>query len=486
MGSSRDKYKEIIIWVHDLDRDLLKYLREENVKVVAVIQAASKEGVPSISPFDLFYRTEKIHFNERVSKYIYLSDSFMNRYLDCISRVSFMPTTEAFTYREIGVVSADNVVDWAQFHAQTALHLLQYYKPDEIWITHMPHLGIDNILVEVGRQLGITVLTLHQSIMPGKFFYNIIGDENSQPKLEFMVPKNGTINSNLFYMHQKDSMSVIERLVERVIFYMTAPFKKNRKKAVERLYLALQRRDWALFLLFMDCLCTRTREVAFTRFIRRLKFKSELKKRTYCNNADLERPFIYFALHLQPEQTTSALGGLFANQINAIEAIRDILPSEWQIFIKENPKQRYMYRDMPFFARIRQLPDVKFIDDSFGSQELIRKSHIVATITGSVGYEALVLGKPCVFFGDAWFEGLPNAFRFSEKLNLDEISRQKTDAQELSKAVISMMSKAADGVVFPYYRGLLDKEVDWSSLMKITAKSLVKISNTANPILEKM
>ena len=52
--------KKVIIWVHELDPDLLRYLREENVEVVAVIQGASIDGVPSISPFDLFYRTQKI------------------------------------------------------------------------------------------------------------------------------------------------------------------------------------------------------------------------------------------------------------------------------------------------------------------------------------------------------------------------------------------------------------------------------------------
>ena len=127
------KNKRVLIWVYDLDRDLLKYLREENVDVVALLQGVSDE-VPSFSIYDLFYRTAKLPFDEQASNPIHLSDAFMYRYLDCISRVSFVPMTEEYYTFNIGTVDADNVADWAQFHAQTLLHLLQHYAPDEIWL----------------------------------------------------------------------------------------------------------------------------------------------------------------------------------------------------------------------------------------------------------------------------------------------------------------------------------------------------------------
>ena len=478
------KNKKVILWVHDLDRDLLNYLREENVDVVAVVQAASKDGVPSISAFDLFYRTPKINFNQDDLSYIHLSDSFLNRYMDCISRVSFIPMTEAFTYIEIGVVDLDSVVDWAQYQAQTALSVLQQYQPDEIWITHSPHLGIDNILVEVARQLGLTVITFRQSLMPGKFFFNIVGNKEIEPKLLFTKPQCGITSEEPFYMNEGDALSNTQRFFERVSYYVMAPFKGKRVQLTERLYRALQKRDWALFLLLLDCLCARTREVAFTRFIRRLRFRVELKRRSFCHEDDLQKPFIYFALHKQPEASTSALGGNFTNQMNAIEAMREILPGGWRILIKENPQQHYMYRSLAFYERVRQLPDVKIVDDSAKSDELIKQSRIVATISGTVGHEAIALGKPCVFFGNAFYEGLPNAFRFDEALDLEGISRQEGDAHKLNEAVKTMMTEAADGVIMPFFRGMLDKDVDWSSLMRTTAKSLVRISDAASSSTE--
>ena len=166
--------------------------------------------------------------------------------------------------------------------------------------------------------------------------------------------------------------------------------------------------------------------------------------------------------------------------MNAIEAIREILPDGWWICIKENQVQRYMHRDAPFYARARQWSNVKFVDDATASEDMIKKSRIVATITGTAGYEALLLGKSCVYFGDAWYEGLPNAYRFSSILDLEEISLQSADFQELGKAVEAKMAEAGDGLVYPRFSALLDKNVNWSDLMRTTAKSLVRISDAAN------
>ena len=214
--------KKVMILVYDLDRDLLKYLREENVEVVALLQGVSDE-VPSFSIYDLFYSTEKLPFNVYASKPIHLSDAFMCRYLDCISRVSFVPMTEEYNTVHMGTVRADNVVDWAQFHAQTMLQLLLHYAPDEIWLFNKPHLGIDNILVEIGKQLGLPVLTFQQSMMAGKFFYERSCDKSASLELEFTAPTTGAFKANLFYMKQFDTMPVIERLMDRSEFYMKAP-----------------------------------------------------------------------------------------------------------------------------------------------------------------------------------------------------------------------------------------------------------------------
>ena len=52
---------------------------------------------------------------------------------------------------------------------------------------------------------------------------------------------------------------------------------------------------------------------------------------------------------MQPEMTTSAIGGEFRDQLLALEKLSNILPSGVKIYVKENPKQTLMHEDHYFF-----------------------------------------------------------------------------------------------------------------------------------------
>lgn len=96
-------------------------------------------------------------------------------------------------------------------------------------------------------------------------------------------------------------------------------------------------------------------------------------------------PFVYFPLHLQPELTTSALGGDFADQVLAIERLARIIPSHWKIVLKENPKQT-AFRGTPlFFERLDLVPSVTWVAQDTPTHGLLSQCEWVATITGSAG-----------------------------------------------------------------------------------------------------
>lgn len=129
---------------------------------------------------------------------------------------------------------------------------------------------------------------------------------------------------------------------------------------------------------------------------------------------DLASRYVYFPLHLQPEMTTDILGGTYADQILAIEELARVLPDDVLIYVKENPAQRGVMREPNFFARLFAIDRVRYLPTHVDTLALIEKALCVATITGTAGFEAVQMGKPCIVFGYAWYRKLSGVFEWHE------------------------------------------------------------------------
>ena len=111
------------------------------------------------------------------------------------------------------------------------------------------------------------------------------------------------------------------------------------------------------------------------------------------NEADLTKKFVYYPLHLQPEMTTSTLGDQYSDQLLAVERTAEMIPDDWQIYVKENPKQTGQMRSPMFFHRLRRIKNVHFLSSHADTHELTDHAAFVATVTGTVGWEAICKGK---------------------------------------------------------------------------------------------
>lgn len=168
--------------------------------------------------------------------------------------------------------------------------------------------------------------------------------------------------------------------------------------------------------------------------------------------ASLEaRPYIYFPLHLQPEMTTDILGGEYADQLRAIEDLRQRIPPELLIAVKENPKQRGFMRSEAFFARMQDIPNLVLLDTSEPSFELASGSLAVATICGTAGWEALRMGKPAICFGHAFWNRMSGAFRIQDDWQWDEIAGFEFDSGALEADAARLSNTLMPGYSDPNY-----------------------------------
>lgn len=167
---------------------------------------------------------------------------------------------------------------------------------------------------------------------------------------------------------------------------------------------------------------------------------------------DFTRRFVYVPLHMQPEMTTSMLGGVYRDQALMIEHLSDILPDDVWIYVKENPKQMAWGRGPMFFHRLKRIPRVVMVPSFTSTHALRDASDCVATVTGTPGWEALSRGKPVIAFGYPEYRMLPGVTEFRPDLDYADVLANVPTPDALDPAAGALRSRVHTGVIDRHYR----------------------------------
>lgn len=195
-----------------------------------------------------------------------------------------------------------------------------------------------------------------------------------------------------------------------------------------------------------------------------------------------QNDYVYFALHFQPEATTSPLGGIYVDQYFAILMLARSLPEGVDVIVKEHPRQHFWQRFPEFYKVLKEEPNVKFAHKTTDSLELTKNSLAVATITGTVGWEALFNEKPVFLFGTIFYENLKGVVKVTDQESISSAIKQiKAGSFEFASIIqIRQYLKAIDQAA---YKGVMDEEYFRNSAFS-KEHSIKVITNALNDILE--
>ena len=130
-------------------------------------------------------------------------------------------------------------------------------------------------------------------------------------------------------------------------------------------------------------------------------------------------PFIYFPLHVEPEQTLLIRAPFYTDQLNLITNISKSLPIDYMLFVKEHPAMKFNgWHDISFYKKIIRLPNVEIFHPSMSNEEFIEKSSLVISIAGTAGLQAAFYNKPSIVFSDVNYTNLSSVYRLK---NIDEL-----------------------------------------------------------------
>lgn len=136
------------------------------------------------------------------------------------------------------------------------------------------------------------------------------------------------------------------------------------------------------------------------RKLRELSFQSR-----YWSDLGENEKYSFFPLHLEPEMSLLLLAPRYTDQLHLIKQIARSLPIEQKLYVKEHP-QMLGYRTNAFYKELLKIPNVKIIRPNIPGATLAKGAEIVFTISGTAAWEAILLGRPVITFGDVFYNEL--------------------------------------------------------------------------------
>tara|TARA_B110000438_G_scaffold173309_1_gene165600 strand:+ start:8186 stop:9688 length:1503 start_codon:yes stop_codon:yes gene_type:complete len=170
--------------------------------------------------------------------------------------------------------------------------------------------------------------------------------------------------------------------------------------------------------------------------------KSFFRQRFLDKNAKIsysqESSFAFFPLHGEPEEKILIRSQFFSDQLAVIKNISQSLPIEMDLFVKEHPGMKLLgWRNLDYYKKILEMPNVQLIHPSVSTEELIKKSSMVIAIAGTSAFEAAFYKKPSIVFTNVIFSVLSSVFTVKIMEDLPNVIKKclnsKVDLIELNQ-----------------------------------------------------
>lgn len=298
---------------------------------------------------------------------------------------------------------------------------------DFVLSNEQPHMGFDYVFCEVAKRKGINVFVVELTLLDNTVLLNKSVSERYVPtdyladatdeEIEDLIPDR--VKSSIGF----DGLTYKWTLVTGSEYKIASNSRFLMDTLKELVFLVLQKKFWLRDRKFKSFLALNDRAMRWGGAVGTIKFLLFRKNRKlvkYYGAISQDHipsdKYVFFAMHYQPERTTSPQGDVFRDQLMAIEALASALPEGWVVAVKEHPRQFRGWanslhaRSKEYYQKMKSISNVRVIGLGVPSGELIRSSQAVATIGGTAGWEALAYDKPVMAFGWTWYSGCPGVF----------------------------------------------------------------------------
>jgi hypothetical protein len=134
-----------------------------------------------------------------------------------------------------------------------------------------------------------------------------------------------------------------------------------------------------------------------------------------------DRPFVYFPLHVPWDVALTLRTPEHLNQMALLDYVARALPATHLLCIKEHPALVGASVVSEVRRLLQRQDNVRLVPASLNGFDITRRAAAVLTINSKAGAEALMLGKPVVCFGDAFYRRAPGVHAVDDPRQLPAV-----------------------------------------------------------------
>ena len=133
-----------------------------------------------------------------------------------------------------------------------------------------------------------------------------------------------------------------------------------------------------------------------------------------------------------------------------IEVIAKSLPIGYSVYVKPHHNDFGSW-PLSYYKEMVCRPNIRMLKTYLNSQKLVKKSAAVVTISGTVGWEGIILGKPVITFGRVFYNSFDQVIHVKDITELPKILRKaifdyRPDRALILKYVSAHIQGSYDGV----------------------------------------
>jgi len=138
----------------------------------------------------------------------------------------------------------------------------------------------------------------------------------------------------------------------------------------------------------------------------RMVLNSILLRKQYKTLDNIGR-FIYYPLHVPADMALTLRSPQFLDQVALIDYLARTVPHPYKIVIKEHPAMIGAIHARRLCELLDRQDNLYLAAPSTNNYQILRAAEIVLSINSKAGAEAVLLGKPVLVLGDAFYTNAP-------------------------------------------------------------------------------